>query len=799
MTFISSILFKANLKLLLRCKDLESSQALKLRASLKKAACNSMITMLEAIDQADQVHADSLKQICIEIADAGLVDLFMGFIDHESDSIRTHAIDILSQAKTIRPEILFEKLQDQPNSKEVILKLFSINKARLNPAFIVFNALELDKDTAERVLDVVVDKAASINLSIIGDRIKDIESPDFRLMLVKFLGKVNSANSAVQLCRFLGDDFKPVVTQSLKSLSQFQARINVNKMLPFIEDMSEDDSFIALQIINKNMTAKLIPSLADLITGKSDDIREYLIHSLMEYANTENLQILLKYLSMQEWQGRNKAVRCLQSKSTEKIYKIAQDLFNDENKFIKSTARMLIADYKASLKPEGVINLNEISKTALHQSRQVREPAIIILGMTENRKSLTILAKIIELYPDSSVVVLKATEQLTYSKGLEIAFKCLKMGNALFQRQALHTIQTITTEKHAPKVCRTIKKFIPYLKVTVRDAARAVVIEVESRFKPTTLTKKETAVVEYPRSNVQTEETCFSTTFNQENEPADDQSTQELQKGDVWMERYRMVDEIGRGAMGRVMLVVDEMVGEQLVLKFMHDELLSDERAKQRFIRELKYSRKISHPNVIRIYEFLTRDNQSAISMEYFESEGIDEILKSGKRFNVLQVLNIVQQVANGMEAAHQKKVIHRDLKPSNILINEEGLVKVVDFGIASELAGDDSALTQIGVVVGSPAFLAPERTKQIEADSLSDIYSLGINAYIMLTGKLPYQGDSMSILYQHAGGKAKPVNQINQEIPEDVNQLVKKMIAVERPERFQSMQEVSQAIEELK
>lgn len=251
--------------------------------------------------------------------------------------------------------------------------------------------------------------------------------------------------------------------------------------------------------------------------------------------------------------------------------------------------------------------------------------------------------------------------------------------------------------------------------------------------------------------------------------------------------------------MGRVMLAEDEMVGESLILKFMHPELTADGASRERFLREVKYSRKVSHANVIRIHDMLFKDNLCAISMEFFESRGIDEILKEKKRFEALEGLDILYQVAEGMSAAHKQEVIHRDLKPSNILMDSTGLVKVVDFGIASASSNTDSTLTRTGSIIGTPAYLSPERAKGLEAHYRCDIYALGIIAYCMFLGQLPYKGEPMAILFQHLEGNAPPIHEVDKSISARLSLLVQKMMAVEAENRLQTMDEVCKSILETK
>jgi serine/threonine-protein kinase len=201
---------------------------------------------------------------------------------------------------------------------------------------------------------------------------------------------------------------------------------------------------------------------------------------------------------------------------------------------------------------------------------------------------------------------------------------------------------------------------------------------------------------------------------------------------------------------------------------------------------------------VIRVHDLLLKENLCALSMEYFKSRGLEKILAEVKAFNTRDGLEILYQICDGMAAAHDQAVIHRDLKPSNVLVDETGHVKIVDFGIASATTGSESTLTQTGSIIGSPAYLAPERAEGLEADHRSDIYSLGILAYYMFAGKLPYSGQPMKVLSQHREGKAALVNEVNTEASPQVAQLIRKMMAVDPADRPQTMVAVRDQVKSL-
>jgi serine/threonine-protein kinase len=269
-----------------------------------------------------------------------------------------------------------------------------------------------------------------------------------------------------------------------------------------------------------------------------------------------------------------------------------------------------------------------------------------------------------------------------------------------------------------------------------------------------------------------------------------------LQPGDVLEGRYTFVQKIGKGAFGTVLLMEDKVVDEHLVLKFLNPNVSQDEEMLKRFVHELRYSRKITHRNVIRIYDFLYIRGNYAISMEYFPSHTLGHEVND-KPLQVAKAVRYASDIATGMSVAHQSGIIHRDLKPANVLINDEGLVKVVDFGVAAAQHQGDTQLTKTGYVIGSPKYMAPEQILGKKVDERADIYSLGVILYEMLTGEPPYhRGDHMAVMYQHVQGKARPPIEVNPAVPPGLSEIVVKAMAVDKARRFQTMDELRGALE---
>ena len=270
-----------------------------------------------------------------------------------------------------------------------------------------------------------------------------------------------------------------------------------------------------------------------------------------------------------------------------------------------------------------------------------------------------------------------------------------------------------------------------------------------------------------------------------------------LKPGDVIDGRYKFLEKIGKGAFGTVLLMQDEVVDEHLILKFLNPNISSDEEMLKRFVHELRYSRKITHRNIIRIYDFLSLQGCYAISMEYFPSHTLSGEIPDSKPLDMERALQFSRDMAIGMTVAHEAGVIHRDLKPANILVNDERLLKIVDFGVAAAASSGDTQLTKTGYVIGSPKYMAPEQILGKKVDETADIYSIGVIMYEMVTGVPPYsRGDHMSVMYQHVQGKAKPIQEINKDVPDEYVALITQAMSVDKTKRQQSMPELTDGLD---
>src|SRR4030043_1625860 len=215
----------------------------------------------------------------------------------------------------------------------------------------------------------------------------------------------------------------------------------------------------------------------------------------------------------------------------------------------------------------------------------------------------------------------------------------------------------------------------------------------------------------------------------------------ELTTGSTFAVRYQVIEEIGKGGMGRVYKVFDRDIEEKVALKLLKPEIASDEETIKRFRNEIRFARKIVHKNVCRMYDLGQAEGTHFITMEYVEGEDLKSLIRRIGQLPIGKSLSIAKQVGEGVGEAHRLGVVHRDLKPQNIMIDKEGNARIMDFGIARSLK--TKGITGGEVMIGTPEYMSPEQVEGKGGDERSDLYARGVILYEMVTGRVPFEGDT--------------------------------------------------------
>ncbi len=271
----------------------------------------------------------------------------------------------------------------------------------------------------------------------------------------------------------------------------------------------------------------------------------------------------------------------------------------------------------------------------------------------------------------------------------------------------------------------------------------------------------------------------------------------ELATGTVFANRYQIIEELGKGGMGKVYKVFDQEIRAKMALKLIRPEVAAGHTTIERFRNELKLARDISHKNICRMYDLGREAGDYFITMEYVSGEDLKSFIRRSKQLVVGTAVMIAKQVCEGLAEAHRLGVVHRDLKPGNIMIDKDGNVRIMDFGIAQSVAA--KGITGAGMMIGTPEYMSPEQVEGKEVDQRSDIYSLGIILYEMLTGQVPFEGETpFAIGMKHKSEVPKDPQELNAQIPNGLNRLILKCLEKDKEKRYRSADELRADLEKI-
>ena len=263
-----------------------------------------------------------------------------------------------------------------------------------------------------------------------------------------------------------------------------------------------------------------------------------------------------------------------------------------------------------------------------------------------------------------------------------------------------------------------------------------------------------------------------------------------INKGVLIDDRYKIIESIGEGGMANVYLAWDTILEREVAVKILRGDLADDEKFVRRFQREANSASSLKHPNVVEVYDVGEDNGKYFIEMEFVNGKTLKSLIKKRGALNLTEAIDIMLQITSGMACAHDSYIIHRDIKPQNIMILEDGRVKITDFGIAMALNSNE--LTQTNSVMGSVHYLPPEQASGSGSTIKSDIYSIGILMFELLTGKVPFKGDTaVEIAIKHMKNPIPSVCKINPSVPQSVENIILKACAKNPKNRYDSVLEM--------
>ncbi|HEX2897481.1 MAG TPA: serine/threonine-protein kinase, partial [candidate division Zixibacteria bacterium] len=249
---------------------------------------------------------------------------------------------------------------------------------------------------------------------------------------------------------------------------------------------------------------------------------------------------------------------------------------------------------------------------------------------------------------------------------------------------------------------------------------------------------------------------------------------------------YKLVDKLGAGGMGEVYIAEDTDLKRKVALKFLAPLIASDSESKARFIREARAAAALSHPNIVTIFEVAEFQGRAFIAMEYIEGSTLRDLIQNAN-LSFLVKMNLAIQLCDGLSAAHRASLVHRDIKSSNVVVDKTQRARILDFGLAKQVG--DTDITKANTTMGTVSYMSPEQTKGSNIDQRSDIFSLGVVLYELLTGKLPFERSNVSgTIYAIVNDPAPPLNRFVKDVPIDLKRIVDRALAKKAADRYQDV-----------
>ena len=420
----------------------------------------------------------------------------------------------------------------------------------LRPEDIINHSLKLDAEYAQIMLQLVEGSQVPIDLQKLNFQLDKIDSVEYRIKLLHYLGSVNEPKVPLIVARFLDDDNKVVILEALKTLTRMQFSFDLSVLLPYTESMSGIQHEQVMGILDKRADAELVPHLSAYLCGQDEKVNDFFAEIVATRSDKKNFEKFLKRLILEEPEVQQKSIDCVKKFTNKDLTAIAHSMKDHDNEIIRNLAQCLVVNLI-----EGE-DLDKIEKFLLNDSARVRERAIQSLGKSANSGAISMLQKLVDAWPEDTVLALRCVQQLGFGHGLEIAYDALRNRDANIQRAALETIDSLANDTCAEDGRNNIVSSMKRIDDELKEFANELVTRLNEKFGLADF------IVEQKAKSVDmiVEPEQPAATTGSTKKPA---SLDDFTAGSVWMDRYHIKKEIGRGAMGRVLLVEDDMVDER--------------------------------------------------------------------------------------------------------------------------------------------------------------------------------------------------------------------------------------------
>jgi eukaryotic-like serine/threonine-protein kinase len=792
--------------------DPSSPATQKAVARLKDVGPAAIEAVFGALPDADKSATVALVDVLASLVSQKTFPQFVRGLVEGSPRVISGISWALTSSRNYPAHLLIEALNTSGISKSTILDVVAAQKSRFTVRELLTAAYSQEPNEKAALFRIIGDIADRQAMPELLGRLQG-KDPIARVHIINILARFNTPEVLTALQGLLKDPNKLIRGATLSALQRMDGPIDVERVCALLRDPEIDVLNRAIDVVIKANNPETTRYLIEVLKDENENARRAAVEVLNEIGNAKSVKFLLESLKDSDWWVRSRAADALGKIGGPKVIEAVLQLVRDKDEDLRRAAIEILNQTKDERAVDSLIVATRDSDW------WVSERAVDALAEIGSKRALPRLMEMLQtpVNGKATPIVVRALGKLGDSKLVDTLLPLIARPEREIRIEAIQALSRVADEGRAEQVRGELKAQIASPDQTISRMAAAAVSELDNRIAgiatlgqgSTPLTAPAAAAAAAQagvRPPQPTPAEAAKTLLISEQavaqaakaaEVAARLDIQTLKPGDVIEGRYKYIDRIGRGAFGTVLLMEDTVVDERLILKFLNPNVSQDEEVMKRFVHELRYSRKITHKNVIRIYDFLYIQGNYAISMEYFPSHTLGSEVVNDKPLELKRAVRFGIDICTGMTVAHQVGIVHRDLKPANVLINQDGLLKIVDFGVAAAQREGDTQLTKTGYVIGSPKYMAPEQILGKKVDQRADIYALGVILYEMVTGVPPYsRGDHMSVMYQHVQGKARSPQEINPNLPTGLSEIVVRAMAVDKAKRFQTMEELRLALE---
>ncbi len=775
---------------------LQDAQLIEARTQLGAMGASAVRALFDGLGSSHATPAT--LDVLVSLVSQDTLSSFVEGLRSQSPYVMDAVAQVLSTADTYDASQLLALYADERVQRAHLERVLEAQSNRVPPTTLLRVLPNLGKEarnSALRMIERVSDPA------ILSDVIELSKHPEWwiRMHMARLLARVPGPAANAAVSKLVKDENGAVRLEAVRSVARMKATQAIPALCTRLRDQDLKVQTSAIEALVGLADVSAVPHLLDALKDESEYVRRGAVEVLNQVVTVDAIKDLVHALKDADWWVRVRSADALGTLGGPRVVDAVLELTRDPDDFARRYAIEILNTVPDSRAVPALIEALE------DEDWWVRERAVDALGKSGEGSAVEPLLRMMGRDARALPLCVRALGAIGGESVVEPLCRLAESADPEARRESLQALVGLVSrelpeplrqnivavlDKAGMRVTRNTQKPMNVRGTRGPDAKGAGAASdpaspaagagAGSNTSGATgtpgLTVPETAATpDAPKLNMQ-----------------------KLAPGAELAGRFRVVQRIGGGGFGTVYLVEDVIVKESLVLKILSPQLSLDPTMIRRFVQELKLSRRISHPSVIRIYDLLELDGSHAISMEHFPARDLGALLRQDGPLSPARAMHIAEQTLEGLSAAHAAGVFHRDIKPANLLVGDGDQVKIVDFGLASVGHNAHSRLTQSGILVGTPEYIAPEQITGTDVDARCDLYSLGVVLYEAMSGKQPFSGtNAVNVLFQHLEPNVPALSTVAAGIPTTVSDVVMKAMsrhAADRPASATAMLEMVRA-----